>query len=311
MRPRRPVPPPQDRRPPAATGTHGLARVLSRFGLVSRNEAARWIAAGRVTVDGTVVRDPERRTDPHRERLAVDGQPVRPAKRLYYAMNKPVGVVTTARDPQGRETVYDVLREALKTPGLAPGVGPQRPPEPAPPRPGTGTSSPGPGTPPRNLPWLFPVGRLDAMTLGLLVFTNDTAFGDLIAGGNSTIPKTYEVKVRGVMPETAVARLRQGVTLDDGLRTRPAEVRVLKANEGTTWLEITLREGMNRQVRRMCQAVGHDVVKLRRTRIGPLELGDLPAGAVRPLSRKEVDAFRAPGRSKVLRLKAGLPNEGG
>jgi hypothetical protein len=98
---------------PAPTGTHGLARVLSRLGLVSRSEAWRWIADGRVTVDGAVVRDPERRTDPRRERIAVDGAPIRAAKKLYYVMNKPVGVVTTARDPQGRRTVYDVLREAL------------------------------------------------------------------------------------------------------------------------------------------------------------------------------------------------------
>ncbi len=279
--------------PPAATGTHGLARVLSRFGLVSRNEAARWIEGGRVTVDGTVVRDPERRTDPRRERIAVDGSPVRAARKLYYVMNKPVGVLTTTRDPQGRQTVYDVLREAIKTPGRAPGVGPPRSIDAPSNRSGIQDSEPG-----RDLPWLQHVGRLDAMTLGLLVFTNDTAFGDLLAGRSSVIPKTYEVKVRGAMPAEAVERLRRGVTLENGLRTLPAETRVLKANEGTTWLEITLQEGMNRQVRRMCGAVGHEVVKLRRVRIGPIALDDLPAGAVRPLARKEVDAVRALARAR-------------
>jgi 23S rRNA pseudouridine2605 synthase len=130
------------------------------------------------------------------------------------------------------------------------------------------------------------------MTLGLLVFTNDTGFGDLLTDEDAGIPKTYEVKVRGRMSDEAVDRLRRGVALDDGTRTRPAECKVMKANEGTTWLEITLREGKNRQVRRMCQAVGHEVVKLRRVRIGPIELGDLPAGAVRPLTRAEVEAMR-------------------
>jgi 23S rRNA pseudouridine2605 synthase len=271
--------------PPAPTGTHGLARVLSRLGLVSRTEAAWWIAQGRVTVGGAVVRDPERRTDPDTERIAVDGTPVRAARRLYYVMNKPAGVLTAARDHAGWKTVYDVLREAVKTPGRAPGACPGK------------DAPPGPSAPPEGaesdpLPWLLPAGRLDAMTLGLLVFTNDTAFARLLTDERATIPKTYEVKVRRCMPDEAVERLRHGVTLDDGYRTRPAEVRVLKSNEGTTWLEITIREGHNRQVRRMCEAVGHEAVKLRRVRIGPVELGDLPAGAVRALTRHEIETMR-------------------
>ena len=261
--------------PPSTTGTHGLARVLSRLGLVSRPAAARWIALGRVTVGGAVVRDPERRTDSDTEMIAVDGTPIRAAKRLYYVMNKPAGVLTAARDHAGRKTVYDVLREATQPPGHA--LGKDAPPESA-------------GTGPR--PWLLPAGRLDAMTLGLLVFTNDTAFARLLTDERAAIPKTYEVKVRRCMPDEAVERLRHGVTLDDGYRTRPAEVRVLKSNEGTTWLEITIREGHNRQVRRMCEVVGHEVVKLRRVRIGPIEIGDLPAGAVRALTRQEIEAVR-------------------
>ena len=271
--------------PPSTTGTHGLARVLSRLGLVSRTEAARWIALGRVTVGGAVVRDPERRTDSDTERIAVDGTPIRAAKRLYYVMNKPAGVLTAARDQAGRKTVYDVLREAIKTSGRAPGVGPGK------------DVPPGPAAAPEGvetgpMPWLLPAGRLDAMTLGLLVFTNDTSFARLLTDERAAIPKTYEVKVRRCMPDEAVERLRHGVTLDDGYRTRPAEVRVLKSNEGTTWLEVTIREGHNRQVRRMCEVVGHEVVKLRRVRIGPIEIGDLPAGAVRVLTRREIDAVR-------------------
>jgi 23S rRNA pseudouridine2605 synthase len=237
-------------------------------------------------VDGAVVRDPERRTDPDAETIAVDGAPVAAAKRLYYVMNKPVGVLTAARDPAGRKTVYDVLREAIKTPGRAPGVGP-------------GKDAPaGPAVAPDgaltgSMPWLQPAGRLDAMTLGLLVFTNDTAFARLLTDHQAGIPKTYEVKVRRQMDKASVERLRRGVTLDDGYQTLPAEVRLLKANEGTTWLEVTIREGHNRQVRRMVESVGHEAVKLRRVRIGPIELGDLPAGAVRPLTRREVEGVRA------------------
>jgi 23S rRNA pseudouridine2605 synthase len=289
----KPVPSPAprpDSPPPSATGTHGLARILSRLGLVSRKEAAWWIAQGRVTVDGAVARDPERRTDPRREQIAVDGTPVRAARKLYYVMNKPVGVLTSAHDPAGRKTVYDILREAIRTPGRAPGVGGPAPAAAAPPLP---TPATGPDRATGDVPWLLHVGRLDAMTLGLLVFTNDTAFASLLLDERAGIPKTYEVKVRGQMEDAAVGRLRDGVRLDDGITTRPADCRVLKSNEGTTWLEVTLREGRYRQVRRMCQAVGHEVVKLRRVRIGPIELGDLPAGAVRPLTRREVDAIRA------------------
>jgi 23S rRNA pseudouridine2605 synthase len=290
VQPDRPSAPRPASPPPSATGTHGLARILSRLGLVSRKEAAWWIAQGRVTVDGAVARDPERRTDPRRERIAVDGTPVRAARKLYYVMNKPVGVLTSAHDPAGRKTVYDILREAIRTPGRAPGVGGAAPATAATPLPVPAT---GPDRATGDVPWLLHVGRLDAMTLGLLVFTNDTAFASLLLDERAGIPKTYEAKVRGRMEEEAVGRLRGGVRLDDGVTTRPAECRVLKSNEGTTWLEITLREGRYRQVRRMCQAVGHEVVKLRRVRIGPIELGDLPAGAVRPLTRREVEAIRS------------------
>ncbi len=184
-----------------------------------------------------------------------------PGERTYLAMHKPAGVVTTFDDPQGRKTVYDVL-----PPEVAGGA------------------------------WVFPVGRLDAKTSGLLLFTNDAALGEGLQNPETGLPhveKRYELKVKGEVAPEALERLRRGVELDDGYRTRPAiACDVLRTSPGSTWLALTIVEGRNRQVRRMLEAVGHEVQKLRRTRIGPLELGELASGATRPLTRGEVRALR-------------------
>lgn len=235
---------------PTEKRTATLDRALSKLGFASRAEARALIAAGRVAVNGRTVRDPGRWVDLGADRLSVEGAGVARARPLYLALHKPQGFVTTRRDEKGRKTVYDLLGD----------VG----------------------------AWVFPVGRLDRDTSGLLLLTNDTAFGDRITDPASKLPKSYAVKVRGRLADEDLARLRAGVVLDDGHRTLPAEVLRLKSSEKGEWIELSIVEGRNRQVRRMLQAVGHPVLRLVRTRIGALALGDLGSGRWRELSAEEV-----------------------
>jgi pseudouridine synthase len=228
-----------------------LHRALSKLGWGSRTQARGWIRAGEVSVDGRVVRDPLTWVDIDRQRIARRGQesPGPSAfTRCTLALHKPRGVVTTRRDERGRKTVYDLL--------------------------------------PDNLPWVFPAGRLDADSEGLLILTSDSRVSALLTGPEHGIPKTYRVTVQGKPNEEALEALRSGVDLADG-RTRPAEVRLLWAGERSV-LEVVLREGRNRQVRRMLSAVGHRVRRLVRVRVGGLELGDLEAGEYRVLAEEEV-----------------------
>lgn len=233
-----------------------LARALSKFGVCSRAEAARWIEKGRVRVDGEVVRWPQRRIQPRRQRVEVDGVPVGDLSRhVVVALHKPAGYLTTRTDPGGRPTVYDLLGE----------VG----------------------------AWVFPVGRLDRDTAGLLILTNDHRLGQELTDPERHVPKTYHARVRGVPSAEALAVLREGATLEDGTRCRPARVRALgAARGGSTWLEITLTEGKNRQVRRMCALVGHEVEELVRVRIGALALGELARGGWRRLAEPELALLR-------------------
>jgi 23S rRNA pseudouridine2605 synthase len=217
----------------------------------SRKEAERVIEEGRVAVNAQVVRAPARRIDPRTDRVTVDGLPVSDhVARVAVVLHKPVGYLTTRTDPGGRATVYDLITD---------------------------------------LPhWVFPVGRLDRDTSGLLVLTNDHRLGQRLTDPDFHVPKTYHAKVRGVPDAAALQVLREGTPLEDGTLTRPAEVRSLgSSRDGRTWLEIVLREGRNRQVRRMCASVGHDVEELVRVRIGALDLGGLPVGGWRVLSKDE------------------------
>jgi len=229
----------------------GLARLLSKAGLCSRAVAAEWIRAGRVRVDGVVVRDPERLA-PERALIALDGVRLRAAERSYWALHKPRGYVTTRRDPEGRATVYDLIE----------GLG----------------------------EWLVPVGRLDRETSGLLLLTNDTQFAERVTNPESHVRKTYRVTARPRLGDEALARLRTGVVLHDG-PTRPATVRKLGDRGPCTAFEITITEGRNRQVRRMVQEVGARVDKLARVSIGAVSLGDLAPGKVRRLTAPEVRAL--------------------
>jgi len=237
----------------AATPRHGLARVISKLGIASRSEAARWIVEGRVAVDGRIVRDPERATDAARERIRVDGVEVRAPGRLYLALNKPRGLVTTTADERGRDTVYTLFDGA-------------------------------------GLPWLAPVGRLDKASEGLLLFSNDSTWAAAITSPASGLDKTYHVQVDRLPDEALFATMRAGVD-DAGERLAVKAVRELRRGERNAWLEIVLDEGRNRQIRRVLAALDVGVLRLMRVAIGPLELGALPKGAWRLLEPAEVDAL--------------------
>jgi 23S rRNA pseudouridine2605 synthase len=205
-----------------------------------------------VRVNGAVERTPSRRIDPARDRVAVDGRRVGgETPRVVLALNKPKGLVTTRVDPGGRPTVYDALGEVGR--------------------------------------WVFPVGRLDRDSSGLLIFTNDHRLGERLTSPDHHVPKTYHARVAGVPDACALRVLREGPTLDGGTVTRAARVRVLGTNRGSTWLEIVLTEGKNRQVRRMGAAVGHEVLELVRVRIGRLGLGGLAPGEWRQLDAEEIE----------------------
>jgi 23S rRNA pseudouridine2605 synthase len=225
-----------------------LAKYLAHAGVASRRAAERIVADGRVAVDGATVRDPARDVDDSHAVL-VDGRPVQTVQTVVYALNKPAAVVSTARDPQGRRTVVDLVEAGER---------------------------------------LYPVGRLDADTTGLILLTNDGALAHRLTHPSFEVPRTYRATV-GHPPvrEPALRALREGVELEDG-RTAPAAVRRLAANR----LELTIHEGRKRQVRRMCEAVGHPVKQLERVAFGPLRLGGLEPGEHRRLTSAEVERLR-------------------
>lgn len=240
-----------------------LQKILARAGFGSRRAAEAVIAHGRVTVDGALA-TLGTRADPDRQRIEVDGHPIRLEERaVTMLLHKPTGYVVTARDEQGRQTVYDLL----------------------------------PGAPSH----LRYVGRLDVDTSGLLILTTDGDLAHRLTHPSHEVEKEYEAWVTGVVPEGALERLRRGVPLEDG-RTQPAIVERLRGVEPPTRVRLVIHEGRNRQVRRMFEAVGHEVFRLQRVRMGPLELGDLPLGAARELTPEEEDA---------LREVVGLPERGG
>jgi 23S rRNA pseudouridine2605 synthase len=233
-----------------------LAKYLAHAGVASRRAAETMIAEGRVTVAGQVVLDPARDVD-ERCSLIVDGRPVAGAEQpVAYAVNKPLGVLSTAQDTHGRPTVVSLVAHTLA---------------------GTGESR-----------RLYPVGRLDADSSGLILLTNDGELAQRLTHPSFEVPKTYRVRVGGgPVGESALAKLRAGVRLEDGM-TAPAQVR--RVRQGV--LEVTIHEGRNRQVRRMCEAVGHPVLALERTAFGRLKLGELASGASRRLSEAELARLR-------------------
>lgn len=234
-------------------GSERIQKLLSRAGVASRREAERWLAAGRITVNGAVVTHPGVKVDPGRDHVKVDGRRLRePGRRVYYLVDKPDGVVTTVRDPQGRPTVLDLVR----------------------------------GLPER----VFPVGRLDYHTSGLILLTNDGDLADRLLRPATGCPKVYRAKVRGRPAPETLRRLARGVVID-GRRTMPCRIRAL-SSEKHTWLEITLSEGRRNQIRRMFSMAGHPVARLRRVAIGPLTDRGMAPGRARRLTPAEVARLR-------------------
>jgi 23S rRNA pseudouridine2605 synthase len=225
-----------------------LERVLSKAGFGSRTDARKWIGTGRVKVNGRLVQTPDHWVDPQRDKVTLDDKPVREQEKVYVLLYKPKGYITTYKDPEDRATVYDLL----------PGVD----------------------------QWVFPVGRLDRDTSGLLLLTNDTQFAERITNPHYKVPKTYLVKTSTLLNDDQLQRLRDGVNLSDGM-TQPAEVKRLRDSAKYTFFEITIREGRNRQVRRMLEALGSKVLKLVRVAIGPLTIGKLEIGKNRALTPQE------------------------
>lgn len=222
-----------------------LERVISKAGLGSRTEARKWIGAGRVSVNGKVVQTPDVWIDLERDRVAFDGKTIESEERVYLLLHKPAGYITTYRDPEGRPTVYDLLPDRER--------------------------------------YLFPVGRLDLDTSGLLIMTNDAQFAERLTNPEFHVPKTYRVTAEDSLDDAQLDALRNGIELSDG-PTRPARVR--RASESA--FEITITEGRNRQVRRMVEAIGSRVVELVRIAIGSIEIGNLQTGATRALTSEEV-----------------------
>ncbi len=217
-----------------------LQKIIANAGLASRREAEKWIAAGRVFVNGKKVTELGSKADPDHDRITVNGKPIRPeTKKVYYLFYKPRNVMVTRNDPEGRPTIYDYLKNIEKR--------------------------------------VYPVGRLDFDSEGLLLLTNDGDLAYELTHPKSKVPKTYQAKVAGLPAVSQIEKLERGVKLEWGV-TQPATIEVYKKTENNCWMRITLTEGKNRQVRQMLEKIGLHVIKLRRIAIGSFQLGALKPG---------------------------------
>lgn len=231
-----------------------LQKILAQAGVASRREAEKIILAGRVKVNGQTVRELGTKADPEKDLIQVDGQKLSLSeKKVYYLLNKPTGYVTTMKDPQGRKTVADLISSIQER--------------------------------------VYPVGRLDYDTSGLLLITNDGDLANALAHPKKEIGKCYEARVLGIPSEESLSSLEKGILLDDGM-TAPAKVDLIKKERTKASIEITIHEGRNRQVRRMFEAIGHKVIKLKRSRLGPISIGNLPLGKLRSLTSKEIESLK-------------------
>jgi len=231
-----------------------LQKLIAAAGIASRRHAEELIAAGRVTVNGKVVKELGSKADPEKDHIKVNGKLINPQlqsrEKVYVLLNKPKGYLSSVSDPEGRPLVTELL--------------------------------------PPSLGKLYPVGRLDFNTEGLLLLTNDGDFTNFVTAARNRVEKVYEVKVKGVPTEGAIQRLRRGITLEDGTRTAPAKIKLLHETQTNAWYEVLLHQGRNQQVRRMFELIGHSVLKLRRVRIGFLTDENLKPRYWRLLTASEV-----------------------
>lgn len=229
----------------------GLARALSKLGHCSRQQAAALIRQGKVRLNGTTPKNPETPVRMGVDRIELQGVAVRAAEKVYWMMNKPRGLVTSAADEKGRETVYSLL--------------------------------------PAEMNWLAPVGRLDKASEGLLLFTNDSEWSARVTDPTTHLDKTYHVQIGAIASAELLEILRRGVETERGEVLRCKRASLLRAGERNSWIEMVLDEGKNRQIRRMLDTRGVEVLRLIRVAIGPLQLGELPKGMHRPLTFDEID----------------------
>lgn len=239
----------------------GLARAISKLGYCSRSRATEMIRAGNVRLNGKVCRNPEAPTQEGKDRIEVESGQVQKSKKIYLMLNKPRGIVTTASDEKGRETIYGLL--------------------------------------PKNLSWIAPVGRLDKASEGMLLLTNDSEWAARILDPESHLDKTYHVQVNTVANEQLLKQLQEGIR-DKGELLRAKSATILRSGEKNTWLDVVLDEGKNRQIRRTLQVLNLEVLRLVRVSIGSLALGDLAKGKTRELTAEEKDSLakKPTGKSK-------------
>jgi len=237
-----------------------LQKILAGAGVASRREAEKIIASGRVCVNGVTVTEMGFKADPENDSVTLDGKQIRPEPvKIYIMLNKPAGYVTTMKDPQGRRKVTELLEEVKQR--------------------------------------VFPVGRLDYNTEGLLLFTNDGEWANILAHPRHEVDKEYLVRIRGRISPLQIRALSEGVELEEG-KTAPAVFKAIGESEKNMWFSLTIHEGRYRQVRRMCEALELTVVRLKRSRYGFLELGDLKPGEYRKLTETEVARLRKSGAKK-------------
>ena len=241
-----------------------LQKLIAEAGIASRRHAEQLITAGEVTVNGQVITELGTKADASKDHIKVKGKLINPAlarrEKVYVLLNKPKGYLSSVSDPEGRPLVTELL--------------------------------------PASLGRIYPVGRLDFNTEGLLLLTNDGDFTNFITSARNRVEKVYQAKVKGLPPEAALQRIRRGVILDDSTRTAPARITKVDETENNAWFEIVLHQGKNQQIRRMFDMIGHSVLKLKRARIGFLYDERLRPGEWRRLSPQEVQRFMKGPRAK-------------